>query len=95
MAQMEGAYAQRLYQAFRAEPQEWGGEKTAADALHLTPREVEVLKEIVAGLSNKEIEEKLVISRNTVRTHIKNLYGKLEVSSRTKAVKKARELNLV
>ncbi|UCG25328.1 MAG: hypothetical protein JSW55_04840, partial [Chloroflexota bacterium] len=95
MAQMEGAYAHRLYQAFRAEPRRLGDNKAAVDSPNLTPREYDVLREIVAGLSNKEIEEKLVISGNTVRTHIKNLYGKLEVSSRTQAVKKARELNLV
>ena len=60
----------------------------------LTPREYEILGEIVAGLSNKEIEEKLVISHNTVRTHIKNLYSKLGVSSRAQAIKKAHESDI-
>ncbi|MFN2221660.1 MAG: LuxR C-terminal-related transcriptional regulator, partial [Candidatus Promineifilaceae bacterium] len=95
LAQMEGPYALSLYRAFRQEPRAQNDDKSAAAMLNLTPREVEILQEIVAGLSNKEIEEKLVISRNTVRTHIKNLYSKLEVSSRTQAIKKARELQLL
>lgn len=95
LAKIEGPYAQRLYQAFRTELQGRDDEKTAAATLNLTPREYEILREIAAGLANKEIEEKLVISQNTVRTHIKNLYSKLGVSSRTQAVKRARDLNLV
>ena len=93
LAQIEGPYAQRLAQTFRQELQEHG--QAAPIPLDLTPREYEVLQEIIAGLSNKEIEEKLFISRNTVRTHIKNLYSKLDVSSRTQAIRKARELKLV
>jgi LuxR family maltose regulon positive regulatory protein len=94
LAQMDGPYARRLYLAFGQEmPEE--DDNGAAAALNLTPRELEVLGEIVAGLSNKEIEEKLVISRNTVRSHIKNLYGKLGVTSRTQAIRKARELKLL
>lgn len=61
----------------------------------LTSREFEILQLIAAGLSNKAIEEKLVISNNTVRTHIKNLYGKLGVNNRTQAVLRARETGLL
>jgi LuxR family maltose regulon positive regulatory protein len=61
----------------------------------LTEREQEVLNCIVAGLSNKAIQEKLFISKNTVRSHIKNLYSKLNVSSRTQAIARARELELL
>ncbi len=61
----------------------------------LTNREFEILQLIVAGLSNKAIQEKLVISNNTVRTHIRNLYGKLGVNNRTQAVLRARELGLL
>ncbi|MDX1418151.1 MAG: LuxR C-terminal-related transcriptional regulator, partial [Candidatus Promineifilaceae bacterium] len=66
---------------------------SAADgpAIQLTKREGEVLNLIAAGYSNKEIEEALFISKNTVRTHIKNLYSKLDVKSRTQAVRKARQ----
>jgi LuxR family maltose regulon positive regulatory protein len=61
----------------------------------LTQRELEILGLIAAGLTNKAIEERLVVSRNTVRTHIKNLYSKLSVSSRTQAVRKGKELGLI
>lgn len=66
-----------------------------ASSIHLTPREQEILGLIAAGLSNKEIEQRLVISKNTVRTHIKNLYSKLDASSRTQAVIKGQELRLI
>jgi LuxR family maltose regulon positive regulatory protein len=61
----------------------------------LTPRELEVLRLIVAGLRNQEIAAQLVISVATVKRHITNIYGKLGVSHRTQAVSRARELNLL
>jgi ATP/maltotriose-dependent transcriptional regulator MalT len=54
-----------------------------------------VLHLIDAGLSNREIANRLYISLNTVRTHTKNLYSKLDVHSRTQAITRARELNLL
>ena len=64
-------------------------------AIELTGRELDVLRSLAEGLSNKEIESKHVISRNTVRTHLRNLYSKLDVSSRTQAVLKAQEMGLI
>lgn len=61
----------------------------------LTDRETEVLQLIAVGLTNKDIQVRLFISNNTVRTHIKNLYGKLGVSDRTQAVLRAQALGLV
>ena len=61
----------------------------------LSERELEVLRLVVAGLSNREIAEKLVISPGTAKTHIHNLCGKLGVRNRTEAATKAKELNLV
>jgi LuxR family maltose regulon positive regulatory protein len=61
----------------------------------LTGREREVLSLIVAGLTNREIAERLVIALSTVKTHVNNLYGKLGVSRRTQAVARARELDLL
>jgi NarL family two-component system response regulator LiaR len=52
----------------------------------LTEREVEVLREVAHGLSNDEIGEKLFISSATVRTHLGNIFGKLDISRRTQAV---------
>jgi LuxR family maltose regulon positive regulatory protein len=61
----------------------------------ISEREVEVLHLIAAGLSNKEIAEKLFISLNTVKTHTKNINSKLDVNSRTRAVARAKELGLL
>jgi LuxR family maltose regulon positive regulatory protein len=61
----------------------------------LTPREVQVLRLIVAGLRNREIADQLVISPATVKRHISNIYGKLGVRHRTQAVARAQELYLV
>ena len=61
----------------------------------LTGREMEVLKLIESGLSNDEIASRLVISRATVKRHISNIYGKLDVPSRTQAIFRARELQLI
>jgi LuxR family maltose regulon positive regulatory protein len=61
----------------------------------LTEREFEMLQCIAAGYSNRQIQEKFIISRNTVRTHLKNLYGKLGVDGRETAVARARELHLI
>ena len=55
----------------------------------LTQRELEVLKGIVAGHTDRVIAESLCISEHTVRSHIKSLYRKLRVSSKAKAVAKA------
>ncbi len=64
-------------------------------AIDLSARELETLKLIAEDLSNQEIADKLFISLNTVKTHVKNIYLKLEADNRTKAIAKARELNLV
>jgi LuxR family maltose regulon positive regulatory protein len=61
----------------------------------LTERELEVLRLIVAGLSNPDIAEELYIAVSTVKSHVNHIYGKLGVGSRTQAVAKARELRLL
>jgi predicted ATPase/DNA-binding CsgD family transcriptional regulator len=61
----------------------------------LNERELEVLRLISDGLSNHEIAERLVIARSTVKWHINNLFGKLGVHSRTRAVAQAKELGLL
>ena len=61
----------------------------------LTPREVEVLRLITAGASNREIAEQLVIGQTTVKTHVSRILRKLHVSSRTEAAARARDLRLI
>jgi len=56
------------------------------DATLLTPREIKILIMVGAGAENEEIAHKLGISPNTVRTHIYNIYKKINVSNRLQAV---------
>jgi len=59
----------------------------------LSQRELDVLNELSTGKSNQEISDALFVSVNTVRTHLLNIYHKLDVKNRTQAVKKAANLN--
>ncbi|MEK3725123.1 helix-turn-helix transcriptional regulator [Paenibacillus sp. FSL H8-0034] len=61
----------------------------------LTSRELEVLNLVAKGLSNLEIGDQLGVVVGTVKNHIQNIYSKLEVNKRTKAVSQARELKLL
>lgn len=61
----------------------------------LSEREIEVLRLVTVGMSNREIAQKLIISAGTAKTHIHNLCGKLGVHNRTEAAMRARELGLV
>jgi len=61
----------------------------------LTDRELDVLRLMAKGLKYKEIAARLFISLNTVRFHVKAIYGKLNVNNRTKAVERARQLRIL
>ena len=61
----------------------------------LSERELEVLRLIASGLSNKKIMDELCISLSTVKTHAKHIYSKLDVHSRTEAIVKAKDLRLL
>jgi len=65
------------------------------EALGLTPRELEILELIAAGLSNKEIGARVHVSENTVKTHSSRVFDKLGARRRTQAVRLARELRLI
>jgi DNA-binding NarL/FixJ family response regulator len=61
----------------------------------LTLREIEIIKQVAAGLRNTEIGKKLFISEGTVKIHLHNIYQKLGVDSRTKLARYAQEKGLV
>jgi LuxR family maltose regulon positive regulatory protein len=61
----------------------------------LTEREVEVLRLIAAGLSNREIAQELVVAVSTVKSHVNHIYGKLGVKTRTQALVRAQVLDLL
>jgi DNA-binding NarL/FixJ family response regulator len=63
--------------------------------LGLTQREHEVLVKMAEGLSNLEIAGQLFLSESTIKTHVSNIFFKLEVKRRTQAVQVARELGIV
>jgi len=64
-------------------------------ALGLTPRECEILGLLASGQTNQELARALGVSPNTVKTHLANLFAKLEVDRRVKAIEKARFLALI
>lgn len=67
----------------------------SVERLGLTPRELEILRLIAEGLSNREIAERVYVSENTVKTHSANLFTKLNARRRTQAVQIAKEAGVI
>jgi DNA-binding NarL/FixJ family response regulator len=84
---MSGEIARKVIGYFRQQ------EKTTSAVDELTTREREVLEMVVHGLSNKEIADRLSVTMAAVRWHLKHIYQKLHVHSRTEAVLKVRPGN--
>lgn len=63
--------------------------------LGISKRELEVLELLAQGLTNQQIADKLFVSLNTIKSHTSNLFLKLEVSRRTEAIRRAKELRLI
>jgi len=94
------AYIDHLLDAFAAEPSQATalsarGFASAQLIEPLSDRELEVLQLIANGLSNQEIADRLIIAEGTVKKHIHNIFGKLDVRRRTQVVLRARELGLL
>ena len=69
--------------------------ETRVEQLGITPRELEILEAMAAGLSNREMAERLYVSENTVKTHTARLFEKLSARRRTQAVQRAKEAGLI
>lgn len=95
------AYADKLLAAFPATHLQMPNPKPPRDGSPsampepLSERELAVLRLIAEGLSNQEIADRMVVALSTVKTHINNIYGKLDVASRTQALARAREFKLL
>src|SRR5689334_10720484 len=81
--------------ARRRAPAAFEKNDAAIASLGLTLREQEVLGQLAAGKSNKEIAQRLGVSPNTVKTQVASLFQKLEVQRRTQAIQRARELAII
>ena len=90
-APMTSSIAMRTLKLLRAHP----AELEPIKEFNLTGRETEILEQLCKGLSYNQIAENLIISPKTVRKHIENVYGKLNVHSKLEALKIAQKNRLV
>jgi LuxR family maltose regulon positive regulatory protein len=90
-------FVQRLLVAFEARRTTKSQSSIVNEALvePLSEREMDILKLLAQGCSDKVIAETLVIARDTVHKHLGNIYGKLDVHTRMEAILRARELGLL
>jgi LuxR family maltose regulon positive regulatory protein len=89
-------YAGRLLAAFPDAESPAPSQAPPAEMIEpLSERELEILRLVAKGLSNREIAQRLVLSLSTIKWHTSNIYGKLGVKNRTQAVARSREMGLV
>jgi LuxR family maltose regulon positive regulatory protein len=89
-------FAGVLLQSFSPEITSRGGANSSTFQFEaLSQQELRVLRLLVAGLSNADVARELIVSTNTVKSHVKSIYRKLNVSSRDEARQAARELKLI
>lgn len=87
-------YLNRISKAIREQSQELV-KKASSGAGSLTKREIDILRRLETGLPISKIASSVNISQNTIKTHLKNLYRKLNVESRKEAVDRGKELMLL
>jgi len=100
--EIEPDYVQQLFGSIPIEkPEQMSRTKPQSESQEpkwvepLTDRELEVLRLVAEGLSRREIAARLVLSLNTVKAHVRNIYSKLDVNNQMKAVAKARALGFL
>jgi len=88
-------YIQNLLAAFGGSVAAESDSKSHRLINPLSERELEVLKLVALGKSNKQIADELVLATGTVKRHLNNIFGKLNVQNRTECVARVKELNLL
>jgi LuxR family maltose regulon positive regulatory protein len=88
-------YLDRLAAAFGSQRVGLGRTRHDHPALHLSQRELEVVKLLCNGFSNHQLSRQLAISTDTVKWHLKNIFGKLGVDNRAQAIVAAERLGLI
>lgn len=76
-------------------PEEFTLNETELKKLNLNNREYEVLQLLAKGYSNADIASELFLTVSTIKTHVSNLYFKMDVKSRTQAIAKAKQLKII
>jgi LuxR family maltose regulon positive regulatory protein len=92
-----GAVLHRISAEYLARLLDASAERETSSDSHalLSEREQEILRLISSGLSNQEIADQLVIALSTVKSHVRQIFNKLNVNSRTQVLARARELRLL
>lgn len=80
---------------FVPQPEKFTLNQAELKKLNLNSREYEVLQLLAKGHSNADIATNLFLTVSTIKTHLSNLYFKMEVKSRTQAISKAKQLNII
>jgi LuxR family maltose regulon positive regulatory protein len=90
-------FTSRIVQYFRQETKPAAQDSVSfqdREIVHLTGRELDVLRDLIQGLSYPQIAAHLVISPGTVKTHASHIYAKLSAGGRMEAIRRARELKI-
>ena len=82
-------------EVFVTQPEDFIINETELQKLNLSSREYEILQLLAKGHSNADIAETLFLSLSTIKTHVSNLYLKMDVKSRTQAIEKAKRLKII
>jgi LuxR family maltose regulon positive regulatory protein len=91
---LDPAYLERLLQAASPPSQAVSPARSEQDGL-LSPRELQIIRRLADGHSNKELARLLFVSENTIETHLRRINGKLGTGNRMQAVAQARVLGLL
>jgi len=90
-----GPLARRLQQHTATRSENSVPQTLGAVSKQLTRRELSILKRLESGLSNKEIAEAIFVSEGTLKWHLHNVYGKLDVKNRFGAISRAKDLGIL